>query len=410
MYFIISIHNSKKLDNQITYEVNSSVGGDAHHYLVIAKNLLDHKQYSDTNSSTISEGSTWRPPVWPFILSILLLFSKNLFSLLVLKVVMETFLIFFFYRTLKRRGLFKRYYLLFLLLIEPQILKYSYTFLSESITALWIFILLTLFLSLNKNKRMHIAIPIVLAVTILCHPVSIFFILTLFLVYVLINMKKNFKKTAIHIIVFLGLVSLWPIRNQVVFNKGFFITTSQGATFSKGWNESVFDEFNNVNGDLANEGMNLKYLSQERIKESSNSPIDRSKLYKEATILFLKQTTLMEKIKIMYVKVRSNFNPFPEVPKEDNLEYLSSFFRVLYLILFFQVLFFLGKERRINLDQKKSKVAVFVLTMFIGQLLMSLIIYTGLRFNSIYGLSLLACFYLFNEEYIDKLLSRIKLQ
>ena len=76
------------------YSIASAYNGaNAGHYLTIAKNIAHFNVYSDTNSNVPSEGATWRPPFWPFILSILFHFSSNPLSLILLKSIVESSLI-----------------------------------------------------------------------------------------------------------------------------------------------------------------------------------------------------------------------------------------------------------------------------------------------------------------------------
>ena len=64
MYFLYKAH----LQNG--YSIESAYNGaDAGHYLTIANNIANFNVYSDTNSSVATEGATWRPPFWPFILT-----------------------------------------------------------------------------------------------------------------------------------------------------------------------------------------------------------------------------------------------------------------------------------------------------------------------------------------------------
>ena len=213
--------------------------------------------------------------------------SENLLILIILKSILELVLF------LSALHFFKRifnYDLLFilpflLLLIEPQYLKYSITFLSESLTSILILILTIVFITLNKIKSFNVLVPLLCGIIVLTHPVSIFFITTVFCSYILLNFKVNLKKTIFHGILFIAIIFSWMTRNYLIFDKGFYLTASQGATFSKGWNEKVAYQFNNVDGDLADEGLNLKYLNPKLIANSDKGVLATSKLYKLGTIL-----------------------------------------------------------------------------------------------------------------------------
>tara|TARA_R110001632_G_scaffold34766_3_gene88156 strand:- start:7389 stop:8693 length:1305 start_codon:yes stop_codon:yes gene_type:complete len=409
-YFLFSVYKNQNLYGPVIFKELVSIG-DSEHYLMIAKNIHDHRIFSDNNSTHLSESAVWRPPIWPFIMSFFFILTNNIFIILVLKVLLETFFIVLIYRKLIKAKIVNNYLLLLLLPLEPFYQKYSITFLSESVTALFIFYAFYLFISLREEKRTNILIPIILSITILCHPVSIFFIGTLFGAYCLLNIKSKTKTIFLHLIIFIILTIAWPLRNQIVYNKGVFLTASQGSSLSKGWNERVVEDFNNVNGDLADANLNLKYVSQIEIDAVSNSIIDQSNLYKKATKIFFDQLPFNEKAAMVWIKLKSNFNPFPEVEKKGSLDQLAIIFRILYLIIFMQSIYFLIKKRKLFWTDIRVRIALFTFSIFVGQLIMASALYTGLRFNAIYSLSLLASFFIFNYDYvIHKVKNKYKLK
>ena len=381
--------------------------GDATHYLKIGKNIADFHVYSDSNSNIPSESATWRPPFWPFTLSILFNLTSHVGKLIVLKFLLElSLLLFTMFKITKHLSLKAPYIFHFLIIfIEPQYLKYSITFLSESFTAILILILVVYFIKLRQNKRHHFLIPTLSALVILTHPVSIFFILTIFVIYLLFNLKTNLKITILHGLIFSLIVLVWPIRNYLTFNHNIYLTASQGATFSKGWNEKVAIEFDNVDGDLANEDMNLKYVDSILINNLNGSTLKLSEAHTIGTKNFINQINLGEKLKIILTKVKSNFNPFPEKPKPGTLESIAIFFRFLYLIVLIQIVFRIFQKRKISFDSNSDKAYLVILSIFIGQILMSSYIYTGLRFNSIYSLAILFCFLIINSKIINTILN-----
>lgn len=379
--------------------------GDASHYLVIGKNMADFNVYSDTNSKTVSETATWRPPFWPLVLSIFFKFTTSPLVLILLKSILEMGILFFALFKFKNKSNLKLIYLIpfLLLLVEPQYLKYSITFLSESLTAILMLLLVIYFILRNKTKSQHIAIPILSSMVILCHPASIFFVLSLFVIYLLINLRANFLGAMVQGILFSILLLAWPYRNYVTFDKGFYLTASQGATFSKGWNEKVAAQFTNVDGDLADEGLNLKYVDNNVLKNADNSMLTQSILYSIGTINFIKSIGFKDKIKIALKKLKSNFNPFPEKPKPGFIESIAIFFRMLYLFTFLQLIIRFFKKEKMDYNLTKDRVYLVVLAVFIGQIGMSIYIYTGLRFNSIYSLTMLFCFIYLNNDFLIKM-------
>jgi hypothetical protein len=382
---------------------------DASHYLTIGKNIADYNVYSDTNSKSISEIATWRPPFWPFVLSILFKISSNFFILMVLKAILEVVLIALLLFKFKKDAAMKGMDLLpfFIVFVEPQYLKYSMSFLSESLSSILILGLTIFFVSFKKTKSHQFVIPILASMIILCHPVSIFFVISLFSIYLIIILRSNFSRVFLPGLLFLLLLLAWPCRNYLTFDKGFYLTASQGATFSKGWNEKVASQFTNVEGDLGDESLNLKYVDSKLLILSKSSVLDMSNLYSQGTKKYIKGLSLEEKIRIALIKMKSNFNPFPEKPKPGFLESTSIFFRILYLIVFLQMIYRFLRKEKINFDLMKDRIYLVILAIFMGQAIMSVYVYTGIRFNSIYSLTMLFCFVYLNKDFIRGSLKKI---
>ncbi len=381
-----------------------SQGGDANHYLNIAESIATHFSYSDNNSPIPSESATWRPPVWPLILAAFYRITDNLILLIILKSIFELGLFLWgCYLLFKKQAVFGIALILVVAaILEPQYVKYSLTFLSESLTALLIFLVAVFFTMYKPNDKAAYLLPILAALTILTHPVSVFFIFSVLGIYFLMWIKKHPKQLMVQLILFGLITCIWPLRNAATFDKGLYLTASQGAGFSKAWNEDVLLKFNNVNGDLADETLNLKYVSTEK-QNRVNGVLELSNLYKEATFNFIENTSTTTLIKIALKKLKSNFNPFPEYQKNTFIDTVSIPFRIVYLILFIQVLYLL-LFKKIDFYSFKGKMTLVVLSIIVGQTMMSVYIYTGLRFNSIYGITLLIAFIILNESYLKRIL------
>jgi hypothetical protein len=401
-YYLYVSNLNTNYSNETAYKG----GADASHYLIIAKNIADFNVYSDTNSEIASENATWRPPFWPFLLSLFLRVTANPLAIILLKSILEVFLLGYILLKFKNDTNVKFIWLLpfCFIFIEPQYLKYSITFLSESLTAILILGLIVFFISVKNTKRSNIAIPILAAFVVLCHPISVFFVGSLLLIYLIYNWRNNRVTVFFHGLLFFLIVFSWPCRNAITFEKGLYLTASQGASMSKGWNEKVSTEFSNSEGDLADESLNLKYVDPRLVAYAQNSILDLSQVYTLATKNFIKGIGFDEITKIAFKKLKSNFNPFPERPKPGTLETLFVFFRILYLVVFILMIVRFIRKSKIDFNSLKDRIYLVVLAIFVGQLLMSVYIYTGLRFNAIYSLSLLFCFiYLIMDLLMNKL-------
>lgn len=395
IYFLALSYNNNVYTPQKAY-----YNGDASHYLKIAKNIYVFGVFSDNNSKMPTESATWRSPFWPFVLASFFYLTNDLFGLIITKSIFEFMLLIVAFSLIRHIKNIKPVHFLFFLVlfIEPYYLKYSITFLSESLTSILILVLALAFVLFNESKKYSILIPLLSVIVMLCHPVSVFFVLTLLVIYGLINLKKHPIRIIAHAVLVMGLTMLWPLRNLQTFSQGFYLTASQGATFSKGWNEMVIDNYTNVDGDLADESLNLKHV--ENLKDNAKySTLKLAKLYKEGTLNYIKSLSFFEAVHIAMVKLKSNFNPFPEKPKPGFLEALATVFRIFYGILFLQCLFRIFKQRKIGITSEKDKVFLVVFSILMGQILMSVFIYTGLRFNAIYGLTLLFSFIYVNKRF-----------
>ena len=403
-YYLYLSNVNGNYSNEVAYKG----GADASHYLGIAKNVADFNVYSDTNSEIASENATWRPPFWPVVLSLFLMFTTNPLALILLKSILEVFLLGYILFKFKNDTNVKFIGLLpfCFIFVEPQYLKYSITFLSESLTAILILGLIVFFVSLNNTKRYHVAIPVLAAFVVLCHPVSLFFVGTLMLTYLIYNWRTNRIHILFHCLLFSLIVFSWPCRNAIIFDKGLYLTASQGATLAKGWNKKVSTEFTNSEGDLADENLNLKYVDSQLVVQSKNSVLDMSHMYILGTKNFVKGIGFDEITKIAFKKIKSNFNPFPERPKPGTLETLSAFFRILYLVVFIQMIVRFFRKSKIDFNSINDRIYLVVLAIFVGQFIMAVYIYTGLRFNAIYSLSLLFCFIYLNMDLLMNKLNK----
>jgi hypothetical protein len=394
-YYLYLAYKSNSYNIEFIYN-----NGDAGHYYKIAENIFKFNVYSDDGSKIPTQSATWRPPFWPFVLSLFFNISKNPLIIITCKSIIEISLMIFTLLLYKRKSKIESYYFLpfLLLFIEPQYLKYSVTFLSESISAVLIFLLCVLFIVGNSNKKYALVIAILSATIILCHPVSVFFVIVLFGIYLLSIIKSNLKITLFSGLLFAILALAWPLRNLNTFHQGFYLTASEGATFSKGWNETVLNQFTNVDGDLADESLNLKYLNKKQLIPNK-TVLENSKLYKMATWKFINTLGTGEKFKLAFKKVKSNFIPYPEKPKSTFIENIAIIFRILYLLVFLQMIYRFVKGN-FSFQLQKDRVFMVVFAIFSGQIAMSIYIYTGLRFNSVFGLTLLFCFIYLNSAYI----------
>jgi hypothetical protein len=392
-YFLTQFSQSAGADQATAFS-----NGDAGHYLTIGKNLADFGAYADNQSAIPTEKATWRPPIWPWLLSVFFWFSDKLTVILALKIALELAIGFWALTKLRKRFNLdpKIYFALFLIFLEPQLLKYDTTFLTESLSATLLFALAVSFMT-TVGRKISFGFILLCAAVILCHPISVFCVATLFAIYLYKAGRQQWQRIVISIVIFVLAIAAWPLRNALTFQKGMYLTASQGTTFSKGWNGRVASDFTNVTGDLASEDDNLKYL-QSNTPLPADSPVSMSKIYKQATWAFIDQASLAELSQIAFRKLTANFNPLPEQPKSGLLETAGSGARALYLINFIALAAYRFFHKRMSNVGRAAMPVVFAI--LVGQVLMSIYIYTGFRFNSIYGMISLACLLLILADVI----------
>jgi len=364
--------------------------GDAGHYFQIASNLAQQGVYAESGMEPTASAA-WRAPLWPFVLSAWLELNPIYSLVLVMKLLFELIPLVFLYMFL-RMAAFEGIVLgvvLSLFAIEPQYLKYASTFLSENLTA-WLLAATTasFMLAVVSNSRVATwCTAVFAALSALAHPVVFLYGFIL----VIIAFVNRYRKGG-HLLAYASfatwilIISAWPARNALVFHQGLWMTTSQGAVFSKSWNEAVLTKHTNTQGDLLDEDLNLKYLSDFKA-DVLTDPIQMSAMYGQATLEFIKHSDAQTLLKIALVKLYSGLNPMPQSNKPGVLEFLGNAFRCFYLLGFLMAAWSLlkGSYEKLSLAWWASWL---IICCFVSMAIMSVVMYTGLRFNSPYGLSL----------------------
>ncbi|WP_081212337.1 ArnT family glycosyltransferase [Salegentibacter sediminis] len=371
--------------NNLKYET----GGDAVSFIGLGLSLAEFQKYGHIK---VSEGSlmeafknkqisweeisfvgksTWRPPVWPFLIAgIFLIFGYNLTYLLIFKFLLHLLGIFIFYKTLKLLKI-KEVLILagcFLYAIHPAWQLYSRVFLSEPITfffmSLWVYLLVRYF----QHKKGFIMQSLVAGIMILAHPYYIFLPFSIWLI-LFIKKQIPFKSLFLSSLICTAIVFSWVIRNSIVLDTSeLILTTSSGAVMAKGWNEDVPRLHTNTKGDLADETLVLK--DYEYKPEKSNNEVERMELYKNASLHFIKTNPDLV-LPIIWKKLKSAFNPFPETPRPGVLETGRIIFQVLALFSLLYLLIF----------SRNKLLRSLVIGLVLSTIGITIITYSGFRFR-----------------------------
>ncbi|MFN9595824.1 MAG: hypothetical protein ACK560_03455 [Bacteroidota bacterium] len=384
----------------IQTDTEAPQSGDAGHYYIIAQNLASHNIYADspiknqtntdlaTSPPTAAASATWRPPLWPFVLSVWMEFTSNPNWQMLLKLVFEGLLLGIVYLMLQSMELPTVIpgVVLCLLAIEPHYIKYSLTFLSENLTAL-LLVLMTgsfLYTVMANSRRATWCCAVFGGVAILSHPVVLPFVFLMVLVSIVHMFKIKRRQVAFFSFLLFSLVVLsWPLRNQLIFCQGLFMTASQGAVFSKGWNDEVLAKHTNTQGDLLDEGLNLSRYP-DLLSRFDADPIQNSSIMQEATLRYMGETDLHLLVKMALWKWYCGINPIPQTLKPGLLEAMGTIFRVFYLVgLVLGVYALVTNKFESNTLPYWS--ALILVLVFSAISIISVGLYTGLRFNSVYA-------------------------
>ncbi|TDN89135.1 dolichyl-phosphate-mannose-protein mannosyltransferase [Salegentibacter sp. 24] len=323
------------------------------------------------NQIEFANHSTWRPPVWPILIAgVFLLFGYNLTYVLIFKFLLQLLGIFIFYKTLKLLKVKKVLVLIgiFLYAVNPAWQLYSRVFLSEPITLFFLTLWLYLLIAYVKQKKAFFIQAIVAGILILSHPYYIFLPFTVWLILV-INNQIRLNRFVISSVICAAVVSTWVIRNFIVLDTNqMIITTSSGAVMAKGWNHKVPNEHTNTKGDLADEELVL--LDFEYNRNEFDGEVGSMQLYQDASLNFIRSNPDLI-IPIVWKKIKSAFNPFPETSRPGFLETGRVIYQVLSFLSLIIILLFYKNKLQWSLG-----VALVISTMAI-----TVLTYSGLRFR-----------------------------
>lgn len=296
-------------------------------------NNVKHKKYE------FGGKTAFRPPIWPILIGgIFLVFGYSLTYLLIFKFLLHLAGVYIFYKTLKLLKIRELVLITgtFLYAISPAWQLYSRVFLSEPITlffiTLWIFLLIR-FIKGSSRWWPH---ALIAGILVLCHP---YYVFLPFSIWIILTIRKQISLRTFILASALcaAIISTWIIRNMVIFNTTeIVLTTSSGAVMAKGWNEDVIREHTNTKGDLADETLVLEDFNN-KIKDLGE--VEKMVLYKNASIHFIKNNTELI-LPIIFRKLKSALNPFPETPRPGILETGRWIFQFLALLALLYIVIF----------------------------------------------------------------------
>ncbi len=206
--------------------------------------LLDLPLFDDTNAYTdlalnISnkltyqnfEGFAYRPPVYPFFLSFFFFLSSNIHFIKLAQILISllsiplTFLL--AQKIFKNRN--TSYFSAFLVALSPNLSFYPNLLMSETLFAF--LLLLSLYLS---QTNLNLLSSFSWAITTLTRPITLlFYPLQLFLKH------RHSKTIIISLLIFFSTLSVWTLRNYLLFKKPILFTTNSGLNLLIGNHENA---------------------------------------------------------------------------------------------------------------------------------------------------------------------------
>ncbi|MEZ7493982.1 hypothetical protein QO206_00685 [Leeuwenhoekiella aequorea] len=373
---------------KIAFEERYNGGGDDIDYIYLATGLSKTGIYGymdrthseviqDFRNGTVANHiyknknhASWRAPLWPYsIAAIFFLVGYNLIYVLVFKLLLHLIGIYLFYKSLKLLDIRNRLLILgtFAFAISPVYQIYSRVFYAEPLTSFFFGLFIFSIIYWLRNNRNVFFIPFAAALLVLTHPYYIFLPFSVFSLLWL-NKQLKLKNLIVFFVASFLLISIWPLRNAIVLEtNSYVITTSSGPVMAKGWNKNVIEDHTNTKGDLANEGLVFENYKSDKIFQGGAA---NSQRYQDAVFQFIKKNSNLI-LPIIFTKLRSAFNPFPETYKPGYLETGREFFHAISLICLILILF-----------EKKSLIKSFALALFFSTLFITILTYSGFRFRS----------------------------
>jgi 4-amino-4-deoxy-L-arabinose transferase-like glycosyltransferase len=360
-----------------------NIQGDADDYLDIAYTVAKTGRYERSGLTGVKSSLTageqpepvgsapdaWRPPVWPWVLSLWLRSSGySLRSVFILRFLTDGLTLWLFYRVASRRlppGLA----LLgtFLLAIQPIWLYYSMTLLTEPFTLLVHLLLVATALRLAEGGRPAVWVPalgVLGGLAILTHGFYLFFPPLLVLGLWLAGHIRMRQALAV-----LGLFALtlapWLLRNERAFGKP-LLSTAGGPSLARGWNHRFLADYHNGSAEVAlDETAEIDASRLEGIGQA-----ERSALYTEGAVRYIRREWRTVPA-ILAKKLVGAVTPFSDPPRQGLLETGRVLFQAVTLIPLLWVVF-MGGSRPLS---------VVVRALAVSYLLMALACFPALRYR-----------------------------
>lgn len=253
--------------------------GDSTEYVTLAKNMIDHRVFSlDTTPPFYP--NNFRTPGYPLFLAIIFLFSKNLYLVSFMQIILAgitAFLIFKIGRQLAGATLGAMAMIFFIL--NASTLYYTLAVMSDILFVFLIILSIYIMFFWNSNKEyLRISLAgFLIGYAILTRPIAVLLPVLFVIYYFFLNKNLlNLKKTALLILIFIAslgiVVTPWVIRNKI--QNGNFTLSSTGGNAFFYFNIPSYLTFKygfNIRETTSQMYMEAGGLSEEEARELKNS-------------------------------------------------------------------------------------------------------------------------------------------
>ncbi|MDO8281342.1 MAG: glycosyltransferase family 39 protein [Thermodesulfovibrionia bacterium] len=379
MVFIAGVIYSVYLGDNIRFQ-------DELEYHTLAENLvLKHKYTLDGVNP-----SAFRPPVYPFLLSIILFIGGGITSLRLINFLAFSASIFLLYLIVKNHSSAFAGLLSAVLVICYPVLFYGSGILMTEPLGFFLFLLILLLISSEKANSLMYFLITGLFCGLLLHtvPYYIFSLAVIFLWLIITKKQGRTKALSAIFLSFLLIISLWSIRNYIAFDSFVFVSTHGGRALYHG----------NFEGASANPESRVDYLiPSEEFANLNEIEIDNH--YRTKAIEYIKDNKI-KTFKLYCFKVLNYFN-FQSKSTSEIGTFAKSFKDILMLITYGPLLIFFLLRLFYIKRFRPSEFETLLITLYLSNAFFLAILMTRIRFRLGFDLILIAVVAMFINNIID---------
>ena len=378
LYFLAGTVYSIEIGNNLRYP-------DENEYYTLSENLYNVHQYTLDGKSL----TAYRPPVYPLFLAFLKFLG---FSIILMRIVNFALLalIFLIVHKLFSSLTNDPASLIFLILIigYPVIFYTAGTLYPQILITFFIVLILYLLFN-NKDFSLSKSIlaGILFGLLALTSPILISTIFVIFVWIYFAMLRHKIKALTIIFVVFIGIISIWTIRNYLAFNRFVLISTNGGINLLLGNSEYTGP----------NSGINVNIGKYEKAAGHFNE-IEKDNYYRNEALKFIlhnkKHSIVLYIQKVLnYFNYKNKLYVRSESSSLRNLIMLISYGILLLLFLF---RLFLFKQVKMTNPEK----LVFII--YISNAFFSALFFTRIRFRIPFDILLIIGLSIFLLNFVKK--------